>query len=161
MEERQFFNGSALNAIDGKGRVAIPPAMRAVIEANGGGRILCLDEHDVSPCLIGFDKGWLRLRRARIQLEEERAVTAGRGFDIYNANRDAFGGVEEVPFDASGRLIVPPFLRAQAQLEELALFYAASDWFEIWNPRVALQSDTASEKLKRRAMAHLQAKGLA
>jgi MraZ protein len=61
--EREAFNGFAMTAVDGKGRVAIPASMRAVIERNveaGGGdpRPVVIALHPQDPCLIAYDPAW-------------------------------------------------------------------------------------------------------
>ena len=56
--------------------------------------------------------------------------------------------VEEVPFDASGRFILPTFFRAKAQLTELAFFFGAGNTFEIWNPNLLIDTPGIDEETK-------------
>src|SRR5215218_10139845 len=50
-----LFQGSALNAVDGKGRVSIPSFLRTVIERRGDARTVVLAKHENFPCLMAFD----------------------------------------------------------------------------------------------------------
>ena len=46
-----LFQGSALNAVDGKGRVSVPAFLRSVIERRGDARSITLAAHESFPCL--------------------------------------------------------------------------------------------------------------
>ena len=148
MGDRELFRGHALTAIDGKGRVAIPAALRSVIEKNSDGRIVIIAKHQSDPCLSGYDRGWSRLLHERLEREEDRERNAGRDFDYHNAYRRAFGLVEEVPYDTSGRFILPAFFRAKAQLTDLAFFYGTGSTFEIWSPTVLIDTPGIDEETK-------------
>jgi MraZ protein len=148
VSERGLFRGHALNAIDAKGRVAIPAFLRATIEKNSDGRMLIIAKHDCDPCLTGYDRGWSELLHARLEREEERERTAGREFDYHNKNRRAFGLVEEVPYDSSGRFILPSFFRKKAQLDDLAFFFGTANTFEIWNPRILIETPGVDVEMK-------------
>ncbi len=148
VSERQLFKGHVLNAIDAKGRVAIPASLRSVIERNCEGRLLVLGIHDTDPCLIGYDRGWSNLLHDRLERQENRERDAGRPFDYHNSNRRAFGSAEELPYDSSGRFILPPFLRQKARLEDLALFVGTGNTFEVWNPRLLLETNGIDDVTK-------------
>ena len=47
----------------------------------------------------------------------------------------AFGATEEVPYDSSGRIVLPPMMRRKGGIEDLALFLGAGETFQIWNPQ--------------------------
>jgi MraZ protein len=65
---------------------------------------------------------------------------------------------EDVPYDTSGRIILPPMMRRKGQIEDLALFVGIGGTFEIWNPRLALES--GDEELRELAAYRLEEKGL-
>lgn len=148
MSGRALFTGHALNAIDAKGRVAIPAGLRQAIEANGDGRNLIIAKHEVDDCLIGYDRGWSTLLHARLERTEDRAADAGRDYSRHNPARRAFGLVEDVPYDASGRFILPPMLKDRAKLTDLALFLGTGDTFEIWNPRILIEAPSMDAEIK-------------
>jgi MraZ protein len=39
----------------------------------------------------------------------------------------AFGATEEVPYDSSGRVIIPPMMRRKSGIEDLALFIGVGE----------------------------------
>lgn len=163
MSERAIYQGFALNAVDAKGRVAIPAAFRSVIEANSDGRFVLIGRHEKDPCLSAFDRGWLRVRKDRIDRDENLALAAGRPFDRLNEERRAFGQSEDLPFDASGRFILPSILRKRAGIElgGLAYFTGAGGTFEIWNPYTLLEAVGVDEWAKDNVRDLLEERGAA
>ncbi len=145
VSDRQLYKGHMLNGIDAKGRVAIPASMRAVLERNAEGRTFTLAIHAKDECLTGYDRGWSDLLNTRLEREEARERDAGREFDYHNAFRRAFGTSEELPYDSSGRFILPAFYRKKAGLEDLAFFLGTGNTFEIWNPRRLLETPGIDE----------------
>jgi MraZ protein len=133
--ERELFAGHGLSAIGANGRVAIPASLRATLETNSPGRKqVMIARHPESPCLIGFDRARLNLINARIDQEEDRERVAGRPYEYYAKMSRAFGQAEETPFDDSCRFILPSFLRSKGGLKDHAYFFAAGQFFDIWNP---------------------------
>jgi MraZ protein len=134
--------GYAITGIDLKGRVSIPAFLRSALAANQGKEIgtLTIARHANSNCLIGYDRAWTRLIGQQI----EKDMAAGRGpttaAELDTARRRAFGMVEEIQLDASGRIILQGFLRQKAGLTDAAFFYGHENVFEIWSPQVALNS---------------------
>ena len=52
------------------------------------------------------------------------------------------GGTLDIPYDTSGRIILPPRLKRRAGIEDLALFVGMGGEFLIWNPQTALKSES-------------------
>ena len=148
MESRGIFRGYALQAVDAKGRVAIPAGLRATIERNSPDKFLVLSKHESDACLVGYDREFSPILHARLQQREAEDRAAGRTGSRHNINRAAFGLVEDVSFDSSGRFILPSFMRKKAGIEDWAFFLATGDTFDIWNPDTALASETLDEDTK-------------
>ena len=148
MGDRGLFRGHALNAIDAKGRVAIPASFRKIIETNSADPSFIISKHDREPCLIGYDHGWAALLNAQIERKEERALEHGRDFDLDASNRNAFGLTEDAGFDSSGRFVLPQFLRSKGQLQNWALFLGTGNTFEIWSPHVLITTQNVNEDFK-------------
>lgn len=163
VSERAIYQGFALNAVDLKGRVSIPAVFRETIELNSDGRILCIGRHEKDPCLSAFDREWLRLRQQRINEAEARAFEKGEVFDRFNAERRAFGQIEQAPYDASGRLILSSIIRKRAGIElgGYAFFVGSGNTFEIWNPHVLLETPDVDEWTKDNVRDLLEERGLA
>jgi MraZ protein len=152
-----YFSGSALVAVDAKGRLSVPAGIRQKIERRSDTRAIVLTRHPLEPCLTGFDTNYLRL----LHLDNERRRLAEEERDPlahYSRERRSFGSAEEVPYDTSGRILLTAKLRRRGRLEDLALFVGVGATFELWNPQLALKSDEpeirefAAEALEERGL---------
>jgi MraZ protein len=140
---RAIYSGQGLSGIDAKGRVGIPAGLRATLEGNSDGRTLVIARHPNLQCIVGHDRGWLSVLEERLRADEERERAAGREFDYYAAAEKAFGQAEEVPYDSSGRFILPNFMKHIGDLDDLAFFFGAGPFFMIWNPRLLIEKGGA------------------
>ena len=66
---------------------------------------------------------------------------------------------EDVPYDTSGRIVLPPMMRRKGQIEDLALFVGVGGTVEIWNPRLAMEQ--GDRDLREIAAWRLEEKGIA
>ncbi len=158
VEVEHLFNGSALNAVDAKGRLSVPAFIRSVIERRSDARAIIIGAHEIDPCLTAYDRNHARalyVENERRRLNEEAANPSAH----FARARRTFGVTEEVPYDSSGRIILPPMMRRKGRIEDLALFVGVGGTFEIWNPSLALESgdedlrDLAAFRLEERGMA--------
>lgn len=159
MEIDDFFQGSALNAVDAKGRLSVPAFVRAVIERRSEARAIVVGAHEVSPCLTAYGRGYAR--KLYEDMERRRLADEDKGGgleDHYARARRMFGMTEDVPYDTSGRIILPPMMRRKGQIEDLALFVGVGGVVEIWNPRLALEQ--GDRDLKDIAAYRLEEKGI-
>jgi MraZ protein len=160
VEIDDFFQGSALNAVDAKGRLSVPAFVRSVIERRSDARAIVIGAHEVSPCLTAYGRNYARnlyqeMERRRLAEEEK-----GAGVEEHYARaRRLFGMTEDVPYDSSGRIILPPMMRRKGRIEDLALFVGVGGIVEIWNPRIALEE--GDRDLKEIAAYRLEEKGIA
>lgn len=141
MEIADFFHGGILNAVDAKGRVSLPSAFRSVIDRRANrdalpdDKIVKIGQHEKFDCLQAFDATFSRKLYQNI---ERRVAAMGDGVDMMSAmdeaQLDAFGAVSDVGYDAGGRMVLSPMLRAVSGIEDLAYFLGAGETFQIWNP---------------------------
>lgn len=113
----------------------LPPAFRkAVKESSGGNRTLCLAAHDRFDCLIGFGLSHVDKLGEQLDREEERAIRLG----IHDFDRDVRAaqlfGFEQLPFDDSGRFVMPEHLKELGKVTDGLYFQAAGDRFFLWAP---------------------------
>lgn len=158
MDIEHLFNGSALNGVDAKGRLSVPSFIRQVIERRSDARAIILGGHEVDPCLTAYDRNYARI----LYNENQRRRLIEEGADPhahFARDRRTFGVTEEVPYDTSGRIILPPMMRRKGQIEELALFVGVGGTFEIWNPQLALKS--GDPELRELAAYRLEERGSA
>ena len=74
-----FFQGSALNAVDAKGRLSVPAFVRSVVERRSDARAIVVGAHEIAPCLTAYGRGYARnlydeMERRRL-VEEEKGGT--------------------------------------------------------------------------------------
>jgi transcriptional regulator MraZ len=158
LELDHLFNGSALSAVDAKGRLSVPAFIRSVVERRGSPKEIVIGVHEVAPCLNAYDQNWA----AQLFKENERRrlVEEAAGDDAsahHNRARRTFGFTEVAPYDTSGRIILPPMMRRKGRIEDLALFVGLGGTFEIWSPRLALEH--GDEDLREIAAYRLEEKG--
>jgi MraZ protein len=156
-----LFQGSALNAVDAKGRVSVPAFLRSVIERRGDAKTIVLAKHDAFTCLSAYDPGYAALKHAKIERQFEKDELNPEAELAYQARTlMAFGATEEVPYDSSGRIVLPPMMRAKGDIADLALFLGAGETFQIWNPKLFLRDKRVPEDLKDIARFRLEERGV-
>jgi DNA-binding transcriptional regulator/RsmH inhibitor MraZ len=151
-----YYGGSALAAVDGRGRVRLPGFVREVAARRTDAQIVVVGAHESDPCLIGYDPTYRRAlfedwERSRLRDESgSSAAHHGRG-------RRAFGLTEQAAIDRAGRIALPPMMLRLGRIEDSALFVGTGGAFEIWNPRLAAESDDfALAELARWRLGHDQ-----
>ncbi|MBA3676957.1 MAG: division/cell wall cluster transcriptional repressor MraZ [Sphingosinicella sp.] len=159
VELEHLFNGSALSAVDAKGRLSVPSFIRGVIERRSDAKAVVIGMHEVSPCLNAYDRGYAKILYAENERRRLVEENAGADVGVHHARaRRTFGLTEDVPYDTSGRIILPPMMRRKGAIEDLALFVGIGGTFEIWNPKLAL--DSGDEELRDLAAYRLDEKGI-
>jgi len=155
-----LFQGSALNAVDAKGRVSIPAFLRGVIERRGDARTIVLAKHETFACLSAYDPAYAALKHAKLErLLEKEETGPDAQLDYQQRNLMAFAATEEVPYDSSGRIVFPPMMRRKGQIGDFALFLGTGETFQIWNPDLLLKDPRIPEDLKDIARYRLEERG--
>ena len=160
MALEHLFQGSALNAVDAKGRVSIPAFLRGVIERRGDARTIVLAKHETFACLSAYDPAYAALKHAKLErlLEKEETGPAAQ-LEYQQRNLMAFAATEEVPYDSSGRILFPPMMRRKGAIGDLALFLGTGETFQIWNPQALLDDPNVPDDLKDIALFRLEERG--
>jgi MraZ protein len=127
------YSGQAFSPAGDKGRFVLPPLVRKAVKDSSGGRILCLAKHDRWNCLTGFGLSRKEELEEQLDREEDRAIRLERDFDRDLRAMQLFGFVE-VPFDDSGRFVMPEHLRSLGRVEDGLYFHGGGRFFTIWNP---------------------------
>ena len=161
MALEHLFQGSALNAVDAKGRVSVPAFLRSVIERRGDSKTIVLAKHESFPCLSAYDPAYAALKHAKLErLLEKEETSAQAQLEYQQRNLMAFAATEETPYDSSGRILFPPMMRRKGQIEDLALFLGAGETFQVWNPRLFLAEKNIPEDMKDIARFRLEERGV-
>jgi MraZ protein len=155
-----LFQGSALNAVDAKGRVSIPAFLRGVVERRGDARTIVLAKHEAFACLSAYDPAYAALKHSKLErLLEKEETNPDAALEYQQRNLMAFAATEEVPYDSSGRILFPPMMRGKGQIGDLALFLGAGETFQIWNPKLLLADKRIPDDLKDIARFRLEERG--
>ena len=127
------YSGQGFSLKGEKGRFVLPPAFRKAVRESSEGRILCLAKHDRWNCLTGFGLSRHAEFAAQLEREEDLAIKRGEDFDRDLRAMQLYGFVE-VPFDDSGRFVMPEHLAELGQLDAGVYFQGAGSFFTLWNP---------------------------
>lgn len=166
MASRSLYQGDGIALVDDKGRVAIPPTLRQQLAANApkadgktGGTVI-IGAHQSHQCLIAYDQGYLDLLAARLE-KQESEHEAATGAPDFNILRSGASG-EPVPFDGSGRFIMPEFPRFHANIGTHAFFYGTLRYIEIWDPQTLINSPDvpADHVMKKMARFYMAKRGV-
>ncbi|MBX7527451.1 division/cell wall cluster transcriptional repressor MraZ [Qipengyuania vesicularis] len=141
------YSGQAYSPAGDKGRFVLPPLFRKAVKESSDGRVLCLMKHPTWKCLTGFGLSRKTELDAQLDREEELAYRAGRDFDRDTRASQLFGFIE-LPFDDSGRFVMPDHLRTLGKIEDGLYFQGGGRFFTLWNPAelAEMGDDWASAK---------------
>ena len=122
MALEHLFQGSALNAVDGKGRVSVPAFLRSVIERRGDAKSIVLAKHESFPCLSAYDPAYAALKHSKLErLLEKEETSADAQLEYQQRNLMAFAATRNARPRRADRL--PPMMRAKGR-SRIALFLA-------------------------------------
>lgn len=158
--ERDLYHGYALQAVDRKGRVAIPARLRDALLTNASERVLMIGDETGLPCMVAYDRPWSKLLKGR--LEEDYRVARDKGTAIARAH-DAlqnFANVDEVAFDEAGRFLLPSYVLEAVEIDDYAFFAGVGDVFHIWNPRTLMAAADVPEGTRKRCAHAMKDRGM-
>jgi MraZ protein len=128
------YSGQGFSPRGEKGRYVLPPAFRnAIAPGKDDDRTLCLAKHDRWNCLIGFGLSRKDTFDAQLDREEENAVRRGEPFDRELRSTQLWT-FSEIPFDASGRFVMPDHLAELCDIADGICFLGGGQFFTLWAP---------------------------
>ncbi len=117
-----------------KNRFVLPPQIRNTVKASSGNTtVLCLVKHDRWPCLTGFGLSRVDEFEAELDKDERRAIEFGKNFDRELKAMQLYG-YSTVPFDGSGRFVLPDHLATLAGIGKQIFLNGLGPYFTIWAP---------------------------
>lgn len=146
-----------------KSRYVLPADFRKTVYASSGNeRILGLTKHHKWDCLVGFGTSREDEFEEIIAKETKRQTDLGKDFEV-EAFAHSLGGYEPVPFDPSGRWVMPIYLSEVSGIGEEMFLHGAIDTFTLWHPEnlYAMESpafDAAKAACRRMQADHRAAK---
>jgi MraZ protein len=114
--------GEFEHTIDDKGRITVPAKFRGRLAA---GTVVT---KGIDPCL------WLWPTDVWDELSEKIRKLPLTDPKARNFGRQVFGGASDAVPDKQGRVILPPYLREYADIDNQAVIIGLYDHCEIWNP---------------------------
>ena len=148
--------GSALNAVDAKSRVSVPPSFREIVAARSTERDLLVGKSSFDDCLIAYDPSFID--SLRTEIEARFGPVASR--EKAAAARRAYGSAIPLKIDDAHRLTLTAGLKEAGGIDRLAFFVGMDAYFEIWDPATYLALPDADALLSgdlKRALARLAA----
>lgn len=137
------YSGQGFSPRGDKSRYVLPPAFRnAIAPTDKDPRTLCLVKHDRWNCLTGFGLARTETFDAQLDREEDNAVRMQREFDRELRSIQLWS-FTEVPFDASGRFILPDHLADLVAIDSGICFLGGGQFFTLWAPRQLYAMDEA------------------
>src|SRR5690606_206023 len=128
------YSGQGFSPRGDKSRYVLPPAFRnAIAPTDKDPRTLCLVKHDRWNCLTGFGLARTETFDAQLDREEDNAVRLGKEFDRELRSTQLWT-FTEVPFDASGRFVLPEHLGELCNIDEGICFLGGGAFFTLWAP---------------------------
>ena len=120
-----MFKGTYRYKVDAKGRIPVPPAFRPALGDQGQAVVTLVDQ-----CLGVYPpEHWNRLESQLLSLPPFSAKAKA-------LSRLLLSRAADVEMDVQARILVPPSLRAAAQLKDEVVVVGVLDRFELWSPEI-------------------------
>ena len=128
--------GEYIHTIDEKGRISLPVKFRKEM----GKKVVIT--RGLYKCLFIFTT------REWITLSKQLSSSPWLKSDTRAFNRRIFGGATEIEVDAIGRILIPEFLKTEANLEKAprAVLVGVDNRVEVWQERRWSQYRVLTEK---------------
>lgn len=151
-----IYSGQGFSLQRDKNRFVLPNVLRSTVRDSSGKDVLCLAKHPEWKCLVGFGMSRVDEFEAQLDQEQARADAAGREFKR-DKRAMALYTYQQVPFDGSGRFVVPDALAGLGGIGEGIFFQGLGRTFVLWSPeelyKLADDSDFEAAIATCRAMA--------
>ncbi|MFA7587918.1 MAG: division/cell wall cluster transcriptional repressor MraZ [Novosphingobium sp.] len=134
MQVAHSYSGQGFSLRGDKGRFVLPPQFRKTIRESSGAKTLCLIKHERWNCLTGFGLSRVNDFEAQLDKELEIALRTGKEFDRDLRSMQLYGFVE-VPFDDSGRFVMPDHLAGLAGIADQLYIQGGGAFFTLWDPQ--------------------------
>lgn len=129
-----IYRGQGFSLRRDKNRFVLPNLFRGTVRESSQAPVLCLSKHESWNCLVGYGLSRTHEFENIIEQEREFAMKAGLPFDrdmkamtLYNYH--------EIPFDGSGRFVLPEDLAVLAEVDDQLYFQGAGKYFFVFSPK--------------------------
>ncbi|MBH5323288.1 division/cell wall cluster transcriptional repressor MraZ [Aurantiacibacter sediminis] len=126
------YRGEGFSLRGEKDRFVLPPMFRKTFEALGDDRVLCVTTHHKYPCLTAFGHSSIDKFEDILNREEDNAVRRDLDFDRDEREMQLYSH-HEVPFDGSGRFILPPRYCKVGGISHNICFIGGGTFITLWD----------------------------
>lgn len=128
------YRGQDFSLLRDKGRFVLPARFRKTVKDSSAGRpVICLLRHNRWPCISGFGLSLADDFDALLDREQAEAERKQHDFDR-ELRETQLNSVIEVPFDDSGRFVLPTYLAEQVNVGDQLYFQGAGPMLQLWSP---------------------------
>ncbi len=119
-----MFFGEFYHTLDEKGRLTIPADYRKLLAGDDGAFLM-----------RGFDKNLILIsNKLFFKLNDSVNQLSLTDPSVRLLRRFLFSGAAQLTFDKIGRILVPQYLRAVAEIENEVVIAGVGNYAEIWSP---------------------------
>jgi MraZ protein len=133
MAEPYIYSGPGFSLQRDKNRFVLPSIYRSTIRESSGKDVLCVGKSSEWKCLVGFGLSRMQTFEAQLDAEQARADALGKDFNRTKRGMALYSFVQ-VPFDGSGRFVLPEAQASLANIEDQLFFQGVGPFITIWNP---------------------------
>ncbi|MGC9194852.1 MAG: division/cell wall cluster transcriptional repressor MraZ [Syntrophobacteraceae bacterium] len=145
------FRGRSAARIDAKGRLRISTKFREVLQKHYTDALFVTR---MGECLVAYPpEKWDEIETKAMNLSEIHP-------DHRSFVRRFISGVEQCEFDSQGRILIPPMLREDAELNQEVVMVGMLTCFEIWDKAAYERQDAKDSENEARIMESIAAIGL-
>lgn len=135
-----IYSGQGFSLQRDKSRFVLPTQFRGTVKESSGRAVVCFAKHDRWDCLTGYGLSRVDEFDQLIREEQANAIQASLPFDAEKRSHDLYR-FYEVPFDGSGRFVLPEDLVSLANIGDQLYFSGAGRSFTVWNPEELYKMD--------------------
>ena len=135
-----LFTYTFVNKVDRKGRVSVPASFRNELARQSFNGVAVYPSIDGSKSLTGCEEDVLR------QWSETYRADDPFDTDSTRKRMRLFSGVQRLPLDSDGRVLLPAELLAHAGITTHAKFVGMGHEFQIWDPATFEAAEDAEEE---------------
>ncbi len=148
---KPYFRGQSLHRLDAKGRLRIPTKFREVLQNHYTDALIVTL---MGECLVAYPPEIWDKIESKV-LDFSQVDPQQRAFMRYFISR-----AEECGFDNQGRVLIPPFLREKARLDQEVLLAGVLTSFEIWDKATWDRNLDLDRDSYQKIMEHIAGSGL-
>ncbi|MQX36730.1 division/cell wall cluster transcriptional repressor MraZ [Roseospira navarrensis] len=127
-----LFLSTVTNKVDSKGRVSVPAAFRTALKDQEFQGVVLYPSF-TDPCIEGCGMDFLDRLSASLQQQPTFSP------DLDEITELVFGSSQQLPYDQTGRIVLPREFMEHAGITDQAAFVGKGPTFQIWEPAAQMR----------------------